>query len=191
MVITYLQDGDSAPLTVDIGQGINVGVTYVPADVSLISVSGNVITSKVNPVSNVRTYVLVKGPSGTILSTIEVVLVPSQSSVVSVENTDASTLSAKVIKEAVGAYTRVGPNPPTGLAANVISSSEIDLTWAVGTNDSTYNIYRGGLKLGTSSSTSFSDRGLTTGTTYTYTVTGVNSSGIESGQSTPVSATTL
>lgn len=66
--------------------------------------------------------------------------------------------------------------PPTA-PANVISSSKtsssITLTWDVATDNygvAGYEIYRNGVKVGTSNTTSFEDRNLEPSTEYTYTV---------------------
>ena len=53
-----------------------------------------------------------------------------------------------------------------------------------------YNVYRNGVKIGTSPTTNYTDTTAQPGTTYSYTVTAVDLSGNESGQSTVPSITT-
>ena len=80
---------------------------------------------------------------------------------------------------------------PSGLAANVISSSQIDLSWLPVAGAVNYKVYRDGGFIGSSATTSYSDISLSPATNYTYRVSSVDIGGIESGQSDPVSATTL
>jgi hypothetical protein len=85
------------------------------------------------------------------------------------------------------------PAIPTGLAA-VPGSGSVTLSWTANTESDLagYNVYRGASLLNgvaPVSGTSFSDTGLTNGTTYTYTITAVDTSGNASVQSLPVSAT--
>jgi fibronectin type 3 domain-containing protein len=89
----------------------------------------------------------------------------------------------------------VKPATPTGLAAKA-GDSQVILNWNASTGATSYNIYRsltpGGegtvaYKAGVTTN-SFTDTGLTNGTTYYYTVTAVNAAG-ESGPSSEASAT--
>lgn len=85
------------------------------------------------------------------------------------------------------------PTVPTGLTATAISSSRIDLSWNPSTDNvgvTGYKVYRGGDQIGTSSTTSYSDTGLSPGTTYSYTVASYDAAGNTSAQSSPASATT-
>jgi chitodextrinase len=81
------------------------------------------------------------------------------------------------------------PAAPTGLAITGTAASSVSLTWSPNTVATSYNVYRNGSKVGSTSLTSDTDSGLSASTNYIYTVTAVNSSG-ESAQSSAVSATT-
>jgi len=81
--------------------------------------------------------------------------------------------------------------PPTNLTATAISSSQIDLSWSPASGAVSYNIYRDGVNVDSSATTSYSDTGLSPSTTYTYTVTAINTYGAESAHSSSASATTL
>jgi hypothetical protein len=87
------------------------------------------------------------------------------------------------------------PSVPTNLAATVISFSQINLTWTASTDPDSavagYNVIRNGLKVGTSTGTSYSDTGLTASTSYLYTVSAFDPTGNVSVASSSVSATTL
>ena len=80
----------------------------------------------------------------------------------------------------------------------VAGTKQVTLSWSALTGAATYNIYRGTSKGGEGSvaykrgvaGTSFTDTGLTTGTTYWYQISGVGS-GSESGRSSEVSAKAL
>lgn len=75
---------------------------------------------------------------------------------------------------------------PTGLAANEVSSSEIDLTWDTVTGATSYTLERspdgstGWSTVYTGSTASFNDTGLTTATTYYYRVSATGSAGTSS-----------
>ncbi|RMG41479.1 MAG: hypothetical protein D6732_02280 [Methanobacteriota archaeon] len=85
------------------------------------------------------------------------------------------------------------PAKVTGLTATTASSSQIDLGWDGNTENDLayYKIYRDGIFIDTSSTTSYSDIGLDANTTYTYQVSAVDTSGNEGDLSDPVSATTM
>jgi fibronectin type 3 domain-containing protein len=84
------------------------------------------------------------------------------------------------------------PSVPSGLSATP-GDKQVNLSWAASTDTNTigYNLYRNGTKINTSvlTGTSYNDTGLTNGTTYSYTLTGVNGNGGESAQSSSVTAT--
>ena len=90
--------------------------------------------------------------------------------------------------------TGTAPSAPTGLVATPGNGS-VALTWTASAGATSYSIYRGTASgaegttpVGTSASNSFTDTGLTNGTTYYYKVTASNSAGT-SAQSSEVSAT--
>ncbi|MBI5530202.1 MAG: fibronectin type III domain-containing protein [Candidatus Doudnabacteria bacterium] len=85
------------------------------------------------------------------------------------------------------------PSTPTGLSATAASGSQINLSWTASTDNvvvTGYKIYRGGTQIATSTTTSYSNTGLTAGTSYTYTVAAYDAAGNTSAQSTSASATT-
>ncbi len=67
------------------------------------------------------------------------------------------------------------------------------LSWTASTDNvgvSGYTIYRGAAQLATTALTSYSDTGLSPGTTYSYTVAAYDAAGNVSAQSAPASAVT-
>ncbi len=84
------------------------------------------------------------------------------------------------------------PSKVTGLIANPVSSSRIDLSWNANTEPDLdhYNIYRDGILIASVTSTSYSDTGLSAATTYVYEVSAVDVNNNEGLRSDPVSGTT-
>ncbi len=92
------------------------------------------------------------------------------------------------------------PTAPTGLAATVLSTSQITLSWTASTDTAPsgvpasgvagYRIYRNGTAIGTSMTASYADTGLRAGTTYNYTVAAYDGAANESAASSGVNATT-
>lgn len=88
---------------------------------------------------------------------------------------------------------RTPPTDPSNLTATAAGTTEIDLAWSASTDDTAvagYRIYRNGLAVGTSPTTTYADKGLLPGTAYTYQVAAFDSSGNQSGLSNAASATT-
>ncbi|HEY8109540.1 MAG TPA: fibronectin type III domain-containing protein, partial [Candidatus Nitrosotenuis sp.] len=95
----------------------------------------------------------------------------------------------------------IAPGAPTGLAATAVSATQINLSWSAPSNTGGYPItgYKVEYKKGTGSylslasntanaTTSYSHTGLTTGASYTYKISAINSIGTSTA-STEVSAT--
>ena len=78
---------------------------------------------------------------------------------------------------------------PTGLAASA-GDAQVALTWNATAGATSYVVLRGGVQVGTPTTTSFTDTGLTNGTAYTYTIKAVIGS-VSSAASTAVSSTPI
>ncbi|OFZ05933.1 MAG: hypothetical protein A2X97_01175 [Bdellovibrionales bacterium GWA1_52_35] len=86
------------------------------------------------------------------------------------------------------------PSVPSGLAGYSLSTFQANLSWSSSTDNVGvvgYQISRNGIQLGTSTTTHYSDSGLTPATTYNYTVAAYDAAGNLSNQSSAVSVTTL
>jgi len=108
-------------------------------------------------------------------------------------NESAQSSSASATTESEPSGDEEAPTVPGSLSATATSSTQIDLSWDASTDNlgvHGYRIYRDGNEVGSSSSTQYSDTGLTPSTTYTYGVSAYDAAVNESGQSSPVSATT-
>ncbi|MET7981753.1 glycoside hydrolase family 6 protein [Streptomyces sp. NPDC005281] len=85
------------------------------------------------------------------------------------------------------------PTVPGGLAVGSTTSSSVALSWSASTDNTAvtgYDVYRDGTKVGSATTTSYTDSGLSASTTYKYTVSAKDAAGNASAQSTAVSATT-
>src|SRR5262249_15576882 len=85
------------------------------------------------------------------------------------------------------------PSPPTGLTATAASARRVDLSWGASNDDvgvTGYSVLRDGAPVGTSTSTSFPDAGVSPETSYSYTVTARDAAGNVSSPSDPAVVTT-
>src|SRR5205814_7224548 len=72
------------------------------------------------------------------------------------------------------------PSTPTGLSAAVAGSTGANLLWSASTDNvgvTDYIVRRNGVQIATSATTSFADTGLSTATTYSYTVAARDAAG--------------
>ena len=112
-------------------------------------------------------------------------------------NVSTLSSSATTTTYLAGSGDIAAPSAPTSLIASKLSSSEISLSWSpsISTDVSGYNIYRAVAslgpytKVGTTTTTSYVDTRLTTGTTYYYVVKAFDGVPLESGASGEASAT--
>jgi hypothetical protein len=79
---------------------------------------------------------------------------------------------------------------PTGVTVTGTTNTSVSLSWNAVSGAASYNVYRNGTKVGAPTSMSYTDTGLASGTTYSYTVAAVDSSAKAGTASAPVSATT-
>jgi hypothetical protein len=85
------------------------------------------------------------------------------------------------------------PTAPTNLTASPIGPTQVNLSWTAATDNvgvTGYRIFRGGLQIGTSTSTSFGDGAAAANTAYSYTVRAVDAAGNVSPDSNVANATT-
>jgi chitodextrinase len=87
------------------------------------------------------------------------------------------------------------PSVPTNLVASPASSSAIALSWSASTGVvgpvAGYNVFRDGIQVGQSTSTTYNDQALSASTSYSYAISAYDVFGNTSSQSSPVHATTL
>jgi fibronectin type 3 domain-containing protein len=92
-----------------------------------------------------------------------------------------------VSDEVVATTAAATPAAPTGLVA-AAGDTTIQLSWASTANATGYHLYRGGTLIGSPTGTTFTDTGLSDGTSYSYTVSATNGTA-ESTRSTAATAT--
>lgn len=90
----------------------------------------------------------------------------------------------------------IAPSTPTSLSATAFSPSQINLSWGASTDTggsglAGYRVYRNGSHIASPATASFSDTGLATSTSYSYTVAAYDNATNTSAQSNTASATTL
>ncbi|WP_323480928.1 fibronectin type III domain-containing protein, partial [Acinetobacter baumannii] len=88
------------------------------------------------------------------------------------------------------------PSVPTGLSILTTSDNSITLNWTASTDGdglgvAGYEIYRDGVKIGTSKETTYNDKSLVANTTYTYTIKAYDLSGNVSEASAPIEGSTI
>ncbi|MFJ8158576.1 PHB depolymerase family esterase [Streptomyces sp. NPDC094468] len=79
---------------------------------------------------------------------------------------------------------------PSGLTVTGTTGTGASLSWNAVSGAASYNVYRGGAKVGSATGTAYTDTGLSAGTAYSYTVAAVDSSGAVGASSAAVTATT-
>jgi chitodextrinase len=109
-------------------------------------------------------------------------------------NTSPQSAAVSATTLATGPSDTQAPSAPTNLLATAVTSSQINLSWYA-PNDNVmiagYQIWRGAAMISTVTGTSYSDTGLVSNTTYTYTVRAFDNAGNVSMPSLPASVTTF
>src|SRR6185437_11999194 len=85
------------------------------------------------------------------------------------------------------------PTAPGSLTATATSSTEIDLSWTASTDNyavGSYQIFRSGTEVGTTTTTSYRDTGLASSTAYSYVVKAIDVAGNLTSASNTANATT-
>ncbi|MFR9787205.1 glycoside hydrolase family 6 protein [Streptomyces sp. MB22_4] len=92
-----------------------------------------------------------------------------------------------------GGTDTTAPSAPTNLAVSGTTASSVSLKWSASTDNvgvTGYDVYRGSTKVGSTTSTSYTDSGLSASTAYSYTVKARDAAGNVSAASSAVTATT-
>ncbi len=87
--------------------------------------------------------------------------------------------------------TNTPPNAPSNLAATVASSSQVNLSWtASATSGVTYSVFRNGTAVSSGlTGTTYSDTGLASSVTYSYTIKAIDSAGTSMASNTATATT--
>ncbi|GGM13877.1 hypothetical protein GCM10010129_67520 [Streptomyces fumigatiscleroticus] len=79
---------------------------------------------------------------------------------------------------------------PSGVVVTSTTDTGASLSWSAVSGAASYNVYRDGTRVASPASTSYTDTGSSAGTSYSYTVAAVDSTGAVGTASAPVTATT-
>lgn len=85
------------------------------------------------------------------------------------------------------------PTTPSGLTSSNVTGTSATLAWNASTDNvgvTGYNVYRNGIRITTTTGTSYTNTGLTQSTTYQYQVSAVDGAGNESARTSIVNVTT-
>jgi beta-glucanase (GH16 family) len=97
--------------------------------------------------------------------------------------TSATVSGVPMLVDYVAAYTKGGgttsgaPATPTGFAITGVTSTSVTMGWQAVTGATSYNILRAGIKIASTTGTSFTDQPLNPHTPYIYSVQAVNAAG--------------
>ncbi|MBU1260254.1 MAG: DUF4968 domain-containing protein [Planctomycetes bacterium] len=95
--------------------------------------------------------------------------------------------------EVSGGLDTEAPSVPQNLTVTNVTGSSVSLSWDSSTDNvgvAGYKLYRNGIEIGASAGTTYTNTGLISSTTYTYTVSAYDAQGNDSAQSNAVQATT-
>jgi fibronectin type 3 domain-containing protein len=177
------------------GLAAPTGVTATPVSASQVNLSWTVVANATSyavqrSTSSGGPYSTVGSPTTTSFSDTGLSAATTYYYVVEAVNASGSSVASSQVSALTA------PAAPTGVSATGVSTSQINLSWTATTGAAGYTVQRsttsGGpySTVGSPATASFSDTGLTVGTTYYYVVEAVNASGT-SAASTQVSATTV
>lgn len=113
-----------------------------------------------------------------------------------ISNNQGSPASMSVLinpDATVISYDTTAPTVPTNLVAGNISTSSAQLDWTASTDDTGvagYKVRRDSVQVAAVTGTTYTDTGLNSNTSYSYTVEAYDAAGNHSGESSPVNITT-
>ena len=172
--------------TTEVSSGGTVYLSYSGSGLSDYTVSSDpdIVAISNKKSNNVATVIdSIDGANGRAFSFPRLPMNISQKTTFTIQGTGVN--GASIVKTAT-AY--IKPLAPTGLSAAKPSCSGVVLSWMdPNTISMTYNIYRDGSLIGSTTNTSYSDTSMTSGT-HQYYVTAVQDNVAESGPSNSVSA---
>ena len=106
---------------------------------------------------------------------------------------DASNYWVDVVTAGSSSGDTTPPSVPQNLTASASGGTQVDLKWTPSTDSSGvvgYDVYRNGVKLGSTAAANYSDPSVSAGTSYTYTVDAYDAAGNVSAQTPGVNVTT-
>lgn len=167
----------------------------VPQGLSSTGVTTSSVSLAWNSVSNASGYQILRNgnqfasTSGTSYEDTGLAANTSYSYAVRAYNAQGTSALSSSISVKTNGNSLPLPAVPQGVNITGVTDTSVSLSWAASSDATGYDIYRNGSVAGTTTSTSFTDTGLSKNTSYTYTVEAYNATG-SSDASAAVSATT-
>lgn len=187
-----ISSGTSTTITTAASQDTDPPANVTGLTASNVTQTGLTLTWTASVSSDVASYDIFNGTTflanvtSTTYNVNGLVASMSYTFVVKAKDTSGNSASGTSVNVTTAASL---PATPTGLTATP-GNAQVALTWAIISGATSYKVYRGGVLIASPTSASYTDTGLTNGTSYSYAVSAVNSSG-ESSQSAVQSATPI
>jgi chitodextrinase len=176
---------------------VPTGLNQTGSTVTTISLAWSASTDPDSPVAGYRVYrngVQVGTPASPSFTDTGLTIMTSYSYTVSAYDPTGNTSAQSAALMASTAADTTPPSVPTGLAKTGATTTTISLSWTASTDPDSpvagYKVYRNATQVGTATSTSFNDTGLTVMTSYSYTVAAYDAANNVSAQSTSLIAST-
>lgn len=176
----------------------NPGVAYDPVTDRIVGWNGGNTVYSLDPITRVWTAITFPGGPGAAMGNGTFkrwAYSPASGAFVVVNSVDNDVFALKLATGNPPPPTpdTSAPTTPTSLSGTAVSSSQITLSWTASTDNigvTRYTVSRNGTQVGTPTTSSFSDTGLSASTTYVYTVSASDAAGNTSAPSTSVGVTT-
>ena len=115
-------------------------------------------------------------------------------SVIAEDTSGNQSTAATVTATTLTTSDTVAPSVPTGLTLTSATTNAVDINWTASIDDqgtvASYRVFRDGVEIGTSTTTTYTDSTVQAEQSYLYTVAAIDDSGNESSQSTGLSVDT-
>jgi chitodextrinase len=109
------------------------------------------------------------------------------------ESTNNTDILGSTVNSTITIKDNTSPSTPTSLSVGTRTATSISFSWNASTDNvgvTGYTIYRNGTPINTTTSTNYTDSGLTPSTSYSYRVAAYDAAGNDSAQSTALSTST-
>jgi chitodextrinase len=176
---------------------VPTGLNQTGSTVTTITLGWTASTDPDSPVAGYRVYrngVQVGTPTSPSFTDSGLTVMTSYSYTISAYDPTGNVSAQSAALMASTAADTTAPSVPTGLAKTGATTTTISLGWTASTDPDSpvagYKVYRNATQVGTSTSTSYTDTGLTVMTSYAYTVSAYDPAGNNSAQSASLIAST-
>lgn len=191
--------------TVDAAGNWSAASSFGPVDIDTVKPTTTSNAPSAWATATVNVSLVATDPSGPVAYTkykLDAAAVTTYTAAVAVSGDGTHTLlfwsadmagNVEATKSATIQIDTTAPSLPTSVGASAVSTTSVEVSWAASTDSISgvlyYAVYRNGSLVGTTTATTYTDMGLTGGSTYGYYVVAVNGAGLRSGNSVTVNAT--